>query len=426
MLIPSNVTLEEYNNALAEETITHARVTFIVDNVVFQDEELEQGGIQLSTYMNPDENMEFGVAYCTEAIIHLLKSQKTSEINFAHEFTIEFGVEINGDIEWVKVGHFTGNKPVQDITSDVIELVAYDRMIRMDREANDFISTLTFPTTIGDIYDDLCEFVVVDHESGDEIADVMNRQITSADVLKTYSTCRELLADIAEANGCYAKADNNGHIKLIWFADHMADMTLLLDNCFDGTVIKLDKSYSRKWGTLEDTKWKEVELIKYSEYDNNSNPFEYSYVRGLWDDGNGNIQEVVQPPYDGFHNHRLWANVENYQWGNVEEMKYKEIEEIDDLVGNVYTVLDNPFVHYSTEEEIKAHLQYILDKLYNFHLYYVATVSMVGNWLVEPGDTIMLEVTSGEFVEYPVFNRVLHWNGACNCDYETTGTLTGS
>ena len=426
MLIPSNVTLEEYNTALAEETVTHARVTFIVDNVVFQDEELESGGIQLSTYMNPDENMEFGIAYCTEAIIHILKSQKTSEINFAHEFTIEFGVEINDNIEWVKIGHFTGNKPVQGITSDVIELVAYDRMIRMDREAKDFIATLTFPTTIGDIYNDLCEFVVLDHESGDEIADVMNRQITSADILKEYSTCRELLADIAEANGCYAKVDNNGHIKLIWFADHMSDMTLLLDNCFNGTVIKLDKSYSRKWGTLADTKWKDVELIKYSEYDNNSNPFEYSYVRGLWDDGDGNIQEVVQPPYNPFYNNRLWANVENYKWSGVESMKYKEIEEIDDIAGNVYTVMNNPFVHYNTEADIKAHLQYILDKLYNFHLYYVATVSMVGNWLVEPGDTIMLEVTSGEYVEYPVFNRVLYWNGACNCEYETTGTLTGS
>ena len=153
MLIPSNVTLDEYNNALAEETVTHARVTFTVDDVVFQDEELEQGGIQLSTYMNPDENMEFGVAYCTEAIVHILKSQKTNELNFAHEFTIEFGVEIEGNIEWVKVGHFSGNKPVQDITSNTIKLVAYDKMIRLDREANDFVATLTFPTTVGDIYD---------------------------------------------------------------------------------------------------------------------------------------------------------------------------------------------------------------------------------------------------------------------------------
>ena len=426
MLIPSNVTLEEYDNALAEETVTHARVTFTVDDVVFQDEELEQGGIQLSTYMNPDENMEFGVAYCTEAIVHILKSQKTNELNFAHEFTIEFGVEIEGNIEWVKVGHFSGNKPVQDITSNTIKLVAYDKMIRLDREANDFVATLTFPTTVGDIYDKLCEFVVIDNVSGDEIADVMSRQITSATDLEGYNTCRELLAAIAEANGCYAKVNSDGHIQLIWFADHTSDMTLLLDNCFSGTVIKLDKSYSRKWGVLENTKWKDVETIKYSEYDNNSNPFEYSYVKGMWDDGQGNVQEIVQPPYDPYHNRRLWANVENYYWKSVESMKYKELEEIDDLAGNTYTIMNNPFVHYGTDAEIKTHLQYILDKLYNFHLYYVASVTMVGNWLVEPGDTVLLEVESGNYVEYPIFNRVLSWNGACNCDYETTGTLTGS
>lgn len=426
MLVPGNVTLEEYNTALASETVTHAKVTFIVDNVVFQDEELEQGGIQLATYMNPGENMEFGVAYCTEAIVHLLRSQKTDEINFAHEFTIEFGVEINGNIEWVKVGHFQGNKPVQDITSNIIELVAYDKMIRFDRDVNEFVATLIFPITVRAIYDNLCEFVVVDNVSGDEIADVMNRQITSADAFKQYSTCRELLADIAEANGCYAKADENGHIKMVWFEDHMSDMTLLLDNCFNGTLIKLEKSYSKKWGILENTKWKDVETIKYSEYDSNSNPFEYSYIRGRWEDAAGTVQEIVQPPYDAFHNHRLWANVENYSWGDVEELKWKELEEIDDIAGNTYTVLNNPFVHYDTDADIKAHLQYILDKLYNFHLYYVATVTMVGNWLVEPGDTVMLEISSGEYVEYPIFNRVLNWNGACNCDYETTGSLMGS
>ena len=62
MLVPDNVTVEEYNDALALEEFSHARVTFVMDNVVFQDEELYQGGITVSTYMTPNTNMTFGIA----------------------------------------------------------------------------------------------------------------------------------------------------------------------------------------------------------------------------------------------------------------------------------------------------------------------------------------------------------------------------
>ena len=424
MLIPSGVTVEDYNDALAKEEYTHARVTFIVDNIVFQDEELEQGGIQLSTYMNPDESMKFGIAYCTEAVIHFLRNDKTDTVNFAHEFTLEFGVEINGNIEWVTVGRFVGNKPVQDITSSIVELVAYDKMIRFDRNVDDLLARIAFPCTLSDIYDELCELVVVDKTSGDEIPDVMSRQIASADDW-TFDTCREVLAAIAEANGCYAKITNDGEVKFIWFEDHTSDQTLTLDNCFDGTIIKLEKSYSKKWGFLENTKWKNVESIQYGEYDNMNNPFEYSYIHYLWKEviNEQNNRDVMQPTYNPYGNYKLWANVESYQWENVEIIKWKELETSDDVAGGIYLINNNPFLLYATDGEIKAHLQHILDRLILFHLYYVASVTMVGNWLIEPGDTVMLEVMNDTFVEYPIFNRVLKWNGACECDYETTGSL---
>lgn len=423
MLIPTGVSVEDYNDALALEEVTHARVTFPIDNIVFQDEELEQGGIQVSTYMNPSDSMQFGIACCAEAVIHLLNSEKTDSVNFAHEFYLEFGVEINGTINWMKIGHFSGSKPVQTIGSDMIELVAYDKMSRFDREADDFISLLTFPCTLEDIYNRLCEFVVVDNIPGDEIASVMSRQFTNADNF-AFASCRDVLAAIAEANGCYAKVTNEGFVQLVWFDDHTSEQTLALDNCFGGNIIKLEKSYSAKWGSLETNRWKDVESVKYSEYDNSSNPFNYSYVRGLWKLESLN-KDVVQPDYDPYRNHRLWANAEAVLWSSVESVLWKDFEIRDnDIAGNVYTILDNPFLIYDTDVEIKSHLQFILDRLYNFHLYYVANINMVGNWLVEPGDIVILEIRRDTFIEYPIFNRVIMWNGSCECRYETTGKLT--
>lgn len=422
MLVPSGVTLQEYNNAIALENIVHARVTFIIDNIVFQDDELENGGIVLSTYMNPDENMRFGIAYCTEAIIHLMRSDKTDNVNFSHEFTIEFGTEINGEIEWVTVGHFVGEKPVEDITSNTMELIAHDKMKRLDREAKDFISLLNFPCTIGDIYNELCDFVVLDHVAGDENENIMNRQISNANNFK-FNTCRDILASIAEANGCYAKMTNDGYVQLVWFEDHQEDQAFTLDNCFQGQVIKLNKTFSKKWGTIEDRKWKDVETVKYSEFDNSNNPFKYSYMRGLWTDMAE--KDVIQPAYDPYNRYKLWADVENYTWQNVETLKYKDLAEDDDgTAGSIYTITENPFLLYNMDEDIKTHLQYILDHVGTFSIHYVASVTMVGNWLIEPGDVVQLEIMDNVFTEYPIFNRILQWNGSCQCAYETTGKLT--
>lgn len=423
MLIPVNVTVEDYNDAISQEMMTHARVTFVVDNVVFQDEELEQSGITLLTYMNSEENLRFGKAYSTEVNLTLFRSNKTDDLNFAHEFTLEFGVDIEDEIEWVKVGHFVADKPVINLLSGTVEIIARDRMMRFEKDANEFIRTLAFPCSISDIYDRLCDYVVLDNVPGNEIADVMNRQMQNADNFY-FETCRDLLAAIAEANGCYAKITSNGEVKLAWFEDHTADQNLIRDNCFGGKIVKLEKSYSKKWAILEDKKWKNVESVQYSEYDNNSNPFKYSYIHYVWED-NDTIRDVFQPTYDEFSNGRLWAYVENYTWDAVSSMKWKEIEAADDMAGKIYAINNNPFILYDTDEEIKAHLQWILDKLTLFRLYYAASIRMVGNWLIEPGDTILFEVSDGNFIELPVFNRVLSWNGACNCEYETTGLLTG-
>ena len=141
--------------------------------------------------------------------------------------------------------------------------------------------------------------------------------------------------------------------------------------------------------------WGDVATVKYSEFDNEHNPTTYSHVKGEWVNQDGTKKEVIQP----------------------------EIQR--DESGDTYTILDNPFVRYVSDDDIKAHLQLILDRLELFHLYYVSNVQMVGNWLVETGDIVLLEISNNNFVEFPIFNRVLRWNGACNCEYETTGSLAG-
>ena len=394
MLTPDNVTLQEYNDALATEAVTHTRITFLLDNIVFLDEDIEQNGITVSTYMNPDDSMRFGTAVSTEAVIHLLRSQKTDEVNFTHEFTLEFGVDIEGETEWITVGHFTGLKPTQNLLDNAIELTAYDKMLRFDRDSIDFVNLLTFPCSLGDIYDELCSYIGVTKETGDEISDIMNRQVADASDF-TFDNCRAILCAIAEANGCYARMTNDGKVQLKWFSDHTSDCSLVRDNCFGGTIMKLEVSHSAKWGSVSTLTWGSVSSVKYSEFDNEHNPTTYSHAKAEWNNQDGTKKEVIQP----------------------------EIQRNDS--GDTYTIYDNPFVRYSTDAAIKTHLQKILNRLELFHLYYVSNAQMVGNWLVETGDIVLLEISANNFVEFPIFNRVLRWNGACSCEYETTGSLAG-
>ena len=422
MITPADATISEYNALLAREFGQHIRVTFILDNIVFTDEDFDiQNQCRLTTYMNPEIDLTFGVAFMSEMAVNFLRSSKTDRLNWTQEFKVEFGVEDEGedDIKWIQVGIFAGKRPMSN-TARSIEFTAYDRMQRFEKKIDDFMSLITYPCTLQSIYEKLCSFVGLNYAAGDEIADIMNRQITSAFNTDNILTCRELLAKIAEATACYARITNEGKVQLVWFDDCSSDCSLMRDNIFSLDATDLTQISGKRWGELSNTTWNGMAVYQWKDLFDKGLPLVIQGITASWTDPE---ESYTQPPDVDQGARRPWKEVEKSKWNSLSAYTWDNLEFMG-WKGNLYNIVDNPFIHYSTEADIRAHLQIMVNRLTAFNLYYVATITAVGNWLLETGDVINLELEDGSYVKYPIFSRTIAWNGYCECEYESTGNLT--
>ena len=117
------------------------------------------------------------------------------------EIFLEFGLPVDGSIEYVPMGYFTAEKPETD--EDVVQFTAYDRMIKLERpffsSAPDQTSTITILNEISSA-------------SGVPIITTGLSPISMAKPVG-YS-CREVLAYIAQLYGGFAVCDRSGSIRI--------------------------------------------------------------------------------------------------------------------------------------------------------------------------------------------------------------------
>lgn len=392
MITPSGSTPKAYYEAHKNE-FTHAKITFTDSNVIFEDDEIEINGIEARQYMNSAIDLTFGTASCVETEIHLLRSNKTETLKWSDEFKLQFGFDNNNNgIDWFDIGYFTGSKP-QRTNVDVIQFIAYDRMMKFDVPADDFIDSLDFttPKTLTQIYSALCTYIGVSSVSGDEIAANMAHSYSKCPV-GTGHSCRDILAWIAEAAGCYAIITPAGNVKMIWYTDHTEDFSLKRDDIFAVDISEVDWLYNaslrKKWSDLESEKWKDLESLTWKELEGYYSPTKVNAVKFVYSEEDVGI------------------TVPNSL-----------------VTTNVYTIVNNPFLYGTTTQETTGYITNIYNRLNAFGVYIPVSLECVGNVFVETGDIVKLEFDDGSFGRLPIFNRTLRYAGYLACLYETTGNL---
>lgn len=88
--------------------------------------------------------------------------------------------------------------------------------------------------------------------------------------------------------------------------------------------------------------------------------------------------------------------------------------------GNAYTIIDNPFLGFALQSDITNYIKPLYDRLDSFGVYLPCGVQCIGNWLVETGDIISVDI-NGNTVSMPLFVRTIKWGGGIEDTYETTG-----
>ncbi len=381
MLTPTGVTFAQYWNAIKSGNITHVRFTFLGQNIVLDDSDvLVDSGVVVNDVFNGETDLVFGRTLSKQVTVTFINSSKLSSLNWTGEFTLEFGVEISGTTNWVTIGYFTGEKPKNVTTVQTIQFTAYDRMIRFETLADEFLKSLTYPKTIQEIYTALCTYVGLQMEAGSELPNIMSRSYASAPADMQGYTCRDLLGFIAEACGCYAKINSAGKVQMVWFTNNTS------------YAITATEEFNVESGDIHDgLTWDEADTYTWDEFDNFT-----------WDDVCG-YQEALR--VDGVYVKQLSSDFDIYY--------------PTETVDNVYCIFENPFLSISTASDITAYVAPIYDRLYAFGGYLPVRIECVGNWCVEAGDVITVDVNNIT-VSFPIFVKEMAWNGSVVDSYDTT------
>lgn len=122
------------------------------------------------------------------------------------ELLLQFGLEVNGLVEYVPMGYFTTKKP--DKQEDVISIIAYDRMMKM--EVPCFLSLPDKTTTTAVLSE-------IENLTG---VPVVTEGLDSLSIDKPVGyTCREVLSYIAQMYGGFAICNRTGEIEIRTYID---------------------------------------------------------------------------------------------------------------------------------------------------------------------------------------------------------------
>lgn len=175
---------------------------------------------------------EIGSAVIGEALITL--NNRTGKFNnktfYGAHISAYVGILVNEKPEFLEMGHYIVDEPVSPGIS--IALTAYDKMILLDKA---YVPSVTYPATLAQIAQDACVQCGVILESLQ-----FPRSSYVVTTAPTDTTCREVMAAVAQLAGCYVKARPNGRIAITWYADAASNTisTLYSKNvCTDDVTI---------------------------------------------------------------------------------------------------------------------------------------------------------------------------------------------
>lgn len=383
--VDEDIIQAEYDSAIKSDASTHAKITFIGQDIVLEDEDIDSSGVTLNDYLNGETTLRFGRAVSRELNIPIINSSKLNGIIWNSELKYEVGVEINQNrTEWITVGYFIGNRPQKTVNVDVIEFSAMDKMQKFDILADSWLYALTYPMTVWQMFTSLCDYVGVGYTSGDELPNMKARSFSSAPIVTSGMNCKEILSSIAEALGCYAKINADGDCQMVWFSDHTSEYTLTGDDEF--SISSFDNVEGKTWADLESYKWEDLESVTWASLEGTKELFRIHALSVKWSD-------------------------------DTDELYYPHASN-----GNTYYIIDNPFLKTSSSSDINNYVKPIFDRLSAFGGYIPTVVNALGNCLVETGDIINV-TSNGVTYPIPVFIKRTIWNGSCTDSYECTGDI---
>lgn len=162
--------------------------------------------------VNSDSNNITPGAVCANAIdiSFWIGSDDTLKIAQGTELTY-YKVDDYTAVE-TKIGVFTCEKPEKD-GSNKYKVTAYDNVTKLDIDVSDWLNALTFPVSISSFATQLAAKCGLEFANSAPINGDYSVQAFTA----TNVTGRELMKMVAQATGCFIRADSDGELEYAWY-----------------------------------------------------------------------------------------------------------------------------------------------------------------------------------------------------------------
>lgn len=372
-------------DAIKAGTPVHVRMIFTGQNITLEDRDISlESGLVVNDIFNGDTDLVFGKTVCKQINVRILNSDRLDGLSWTGEFLLQMWMEISSVEYTCDIGYFTGEKPKNVTTARYIDFTAYDRMKRFDVIADEFWNSLTFPKTIKQIYIALCNYVGV--TMAYEVPSApFNRSFAESPVDMKGYTCRDILGWIAEETCSYAIIEYDGRCSIKWFKNNNHAITVNEEF----RVESADLNPGLTWDQFDQLTLEKQESM-------------------TWNDAAGY--------------HEAYA---------VDQLLIKQVDTDFDinypaaLGGNVYAIVDNPFIVISLASDVEDYVKPLFSRISAFGGYLPFSMECIGDPAVEAGDIITADI-NGTTLTVPIFVKTMRWNGGITDIYETTGQIPRS
>lgn len=306
--------------------------------------------------------------------------------------------------ELIPLGVFKPERP-KKVNSRYVDIQAYDRMRLFEKSAFDYLSEITYPKTIGEIYNEICSRCGV---SNTGTGFLHSGKTLAFDTFRNKDvTFREVLAWIAEAACCTARISRDGNVEIVEFSKAVG---------FDDNIVDNGESVI--------VTYKDTEIV------DNGDAITILFGEGVSLEIDGSSVKVIsdQSSEDSVRirrTQRFTADIAEIPTPAIDKLEvYSSYADVLCEIGtgnNLYQIIDNPFLYAENDGEVDNYARAIYNRLTAFPAYYAITSRVECDPAIQCGDIIMFEDDNGIYRTMPLFAQTITWNGYAKATYEATG-----
>lgn len=177
------------------------------DSVDFEitDDLIQADTLVITSSITTNQDLDFGACECSQmelTVSGLSKNISGKEFLLTQQF---------GSYEII-LGLFTVDSTPKLQDKDTRKIIAYDRMRRFDNDVSGWYNLLSFPLTLKEFRDSLCEFVGITQT---DITLVNDNMAVDKTIDTTMLKGRDIMRYICQINGVFGNINSNGQFRYI-------------------------------------------------------------------------------------------------------------------------------------------------------------------------------------------------------------------